>query len=135
MTILLPLIYIALVILHSAYHWWKIEEKNKLITSTQKIIEWSVISILAGVLLIPFYQLLPIIIYPIITRLAFFDITLNLMRGKSWLYEGAISKSKSLWDFVESRIGMPIWIFRVIYILMFLAYLIFTPNECITRLQ
>lgn len=127
--ILLILIYFALTIGHAAWHWYLIENKNRLITSCQKIKEWTIISILAAVLLIHSNELLPLIIFPIVNRLAFFDPFLNLMRGNDWLYEGVASKKKSWWDYVEYKIGLPIWMYRISYFAMYLIYIItFTDN-------
>jgi len=54
--------------------------------------------------------------------MAFFDGFLNLLRGKPILYEGSLSKKKSLVDVFESWTGLPIWVLRVIYLAGFIAY-------------
>jgi len=54
--------------------------------------------------------------------MAFFDTFLNLLRGKPILYEGSLSKKKSLVDVFESWTGLPIWVLRLLYLAGFIAY-------------
>lgn len=123
MFIALPFLYLAMCLLHAWYHWYKIEKENKTLTSTRKIWEWGFISFVLFIILIPVYDLVPLIILPIVTRLAHFDIALNLMRGKSWDYEGQISKRKSLYDWFEHWLGLPIAVLRIVYLITYFSYL------------
>jgi len=122
---LIPITYILINLLQAVWHWYLIK-KNRLIQSGQKIIEYSVLSILAGVILksVLGCKLLPLILFCVLTRLAFFDAFLNILRGKDLLYEGEISKRKSWTDWVENKIGLPVWVFRIIYFVAFFVYLI-----------
>jgi len=122
---MIPIAYILLNVIHALWHWYRIVKKNITIRSTQKTIEYSVASILAAVVLILFhYPVLPMILFALLTRMAFFDILLNILRGKSWLYEGEIKKRKSWVDWFENQTGLPIWVLRILYIAVYIGYLI-----------
>jgi len=120
---MIPLTFILINFLQAFWHKYLIQ-KNRLIQSGQKIIEYLTISILAGVILKIWFgwQLLPLIFFCLLSRLAFFDIMLNLLRGKNWLYEGSIGRYKSFWDWLERQSGIPIMIFRLLYIALFIGY-------------
>lgn len=122
---MIPVTYIILNLIHALWHSYLIK-KNRLIQSGQKVTEYSILSILAGVILINFPEgkLLPLILFCFLARLAFFDFFLNILRGKDLFYEGEISKRKSWYDWFENKIGLPTWVFRIIYILGFFIYLI-----------
>lgn len=124
--ILLPVIYILINIIHAGYHWYLIVKRNKLITSVQKVIEYGLACVLVTVIfLIIGYFDWPLVLLPLLTRAAVFDPCLNLLRGKSWLYEGQISKRKSFVDWVENLTGLPVWVFRITYLLTYIGYLIY----------
>ena len=120
---MIALTYILLNFMHACWHKYLIG-KNRLILSGQKIIEYSGLSILAGVVLksVLDCSLLPLILFCVLSRLAFYDILLNLLRGKNWMYEGQISKYKSFWDWLERQTGIPLMIFRLLYIALFVGY-------------
>ena len=122
---MIPLVYILINLIQAVWHSYLIK-KNRLIKSGQKIIEYSIVSILAGVILISFPggKLLPLILFCILTRLAFFDSFLNILRGLPLTYEGQIKKGKSFYDWFETQTGLPIMFLRVIYLAAFLIYLI-----------
>src|SRR6188768_2303099 len=122
---MIPLTYILLNLIHALWHSYLIK-KNRLIKSGQKIIEYSIVSILAGVILISFPggKLLPLILFCILTRLAFFDSFLNILRGLPLTHEGQIKKGKSFYDWFEDQTGLPIMFLRVVYLAAFLIYLI-----------
>ena len=122
---MIPAVYILINFFHALWHSYLIK-KNRLIQSGQKIIEYSVISILAGLTISIFsgWKVVPLILFCLLSRMAFFDAFLNLLRGKDLLYEGEISKRKSWTDWVEDKIGLPVWVFRILYILAFFTYLI-----------
>jgi hypothetical protein len=123
--IFIPPIYILLNIIHAWWHWYLIVKQNKTITSSQKAFEYGLISLLTFIPLLAFEKALPLIILPILTRAAFYDGLLNLFRGKAFLYEGQISKKKSVVDWIEDKIGLPTIIFRLLYALIYIGYLIF----------
>ena len=122
---MIPLTYILLNLLQAVWHNYLIK-KNRLILSAQKIIEYSIVSILAGLTIFIFLEgkLVPLILFCILTRLAFYDPFLNVLRGKDLFYEGEISKKKSLSDWIENKIGLPVWVFRIVYLVAFFVYLI-----------
>jgi len=122
---MIPLTYILLNLIHALWHYYLIK-KNRLIQSGQKIIEYSIVSILAGVILkiVLGCKLLPLILFCLLSRLAFFDPFLNILRGKDLFYEGEISKRKSWYDWIENKIGLPTWVYRLLYIVGFFIYLI-----------
>ncbi len=120
----IPSIYLALVIIHGWYHSYLIREKNKLIKSRQKTFEWGIASVICFFSLLPVSNWLPLIVFPIVTRLAFFAPALNLFRGKKIFYRGVISKQKSLWDYVESRLPISTATIQIIYLAMYIVYLL-----------
>lgn len=122
---MIPLVYILINLIQAVWHSYLIK-KNRLIQSGQKIIEYSIASILAGVILINFPggKFLPLILFCILTRLAFFDPLLNILRGKPIAYEGEIKKKKSFYDWFEDQTGLPTMFLRVVYLAAFLIYLI-----------
>lgn len=122
---MIPLTYILINLIQAVWHNYLIK-KNRLIQSGQKIIEYTIASILAG-LLLKFTggaKVIPLILFCVLTRLAFYDAFLNILRGKDLFYEGQISKKKSLWDWIENKVGLPVWVFRIVYFLAFFVYLI-----------
>ena len=121
---MIPIVYILLNIIHALWHRYLIK-RSRTIYSNQKTAEYFIASVLIAVVLILFhYPVLPMIIFALLTRMAFFDILLNLFRGKSWLYDGEISKKKSIVDWIENKIGLPTWFFRLLYIAAYITYLI-----------
>ena len=122
---MIPLTYILINLIHSVWHSYLIK-KGRLIFSGQKVIEYTIASILAG-LLLKFTggaKAIPLILFCFLSRLAFFDAFLNIFRGLPLTYEGTISKKKSLYDWVEDKLGLPIMFLRVVYLAAFLIYLI-----------
>lgn len=122
---MIPLTYIIINFIHAYWHSYLIK-KNRLIQSGQKVIEYAGLSALTGAVLIFGFDCpaVPVILFALLTRLAFFDIFLNLLRGKNWLYEGQIKKKKSFMDWIENQTGIPIIIFRLLYLVIFVVYLI-----------
>ena len=122
---MIPLTYILLNLIHALWHSYLIK-RNRLLLSGQKVIEYSIASILAGVILkiVLGCPVLPLILFCLLARLAFFDPFLNILRGKDLFYEGEISKRKSWYDWIENKIGLPTWVYRLLYIVGFFIYLI-----------
>jgi hypothetical protein len=100
--------------------------KKKTIYSKQKVIEYSVVSLLAGVTLFYFSgaRLLPLILFCFLTRLAFYDALLNIFRGLPIYYEGVPDRKKSGVDWLESKLKIPIWLLRLLYIAAYIGYLL-----------
>ena len=122
---MIPLTYILINLLQAVWHWYLIK-KNRLILSGQKTIEYSILSLLAGatILILSGVAVVPLILFCILTRLAFFDSFLNILRGKPLSYEGDINRKKSFYDWFEDKTGLPIMFLRVVYLAAFLIYLI-----------
>jgi len=121
---IIPIVYILLNVIHAVWHSYLIKQ-GRTIYSNQKTIEYFGASVIIAVVLILFpYPVLPMIIFALLTRMAFFDGLLNLFRGKPYLYEGEISKKKSIIDWVENKIGLPTWFFRLLYIAAYIGYFI-----------
>lgn len=122
---MIPLTYILLNLIHALWHSYLIK-KNRLIQSGQKIAEYTIVSILAG-LLLKFTggaKVIPLILFCILSRLAFFDAFLNVLRHKPILFEGQIKKKKSFYDWFEQQTGLPIILLRIFYLAAFIIYLI-----------
>jgi hypothetical protein len=126
-TIIVPLTFLVIVVAHALYHRYLIVVKNRTIMSRQKVLEYGVASLLAGatLYLLSGERLLPLILFCLITRLAWYDALLNLFRGKEIYYEGVPNRRKSGFDWFESKLPVPIWGLRLIYIAGYLVYLIF----------
>jgi len=123
-----PIVYVLINIIHAVWHSYLIKH-NRTIFSNQKTIEYFIVSVLAAVVLIFFHlPVLPMILFALLTRMAFFDGLLNLFRGEPYLYEGEIKKKKSFVDWVENKIGWPTWVFRLLYIAAYITYLIVYLN-------
>lgn len=123
---MIPIAYFILNILHALYHWYLADKKNITIKSKRKTAEYLLICLVATIVLgIIKWQLLPLVVFPVITRAAVFDIALNKFRGKKWTYEGEISWKKSGVDWIEWKIGLPTWAYRLIYLIGYITYLIF----------
>jgi hypothetical protein len=122
---MIPITYILLNLLHAFWHRYLIR-KNRLIQSYQKTIEYTGLSALAGVILKFGFgcPILPLILFAVVTRMALFDLFLNLLRGKPILYEGQIKSKKSLVDWIEMKIGLPVWFFRILYFAVWIVLLI-----------
>jgi hypothetical protein len=129
----IPLTYILINLIHALWHCYLIK-KNRLIQSGQKVIEYSVLSIVAALIILWvkgsfkygswLTDSLPLIFFCLLSRLALFDPVLNLLRGKPIYYEGTIDRKKSGFDWLESKLPVPIWLLRLIYIAAFITYLI-----------
>jgi len=122
---MLPLTYILLVLLHAYYDSTEIK-KGIIIDHFRESIYYLFAFMLLGVAfkLTLGGEVLPLILFPLLARAAFFDPLLNLFIGKGWLFEG-VSKPKSKeswWDRLERQIGLPVWVYRIIYILAFVSY-------------
>jgi len=128
MIYIIPVIYVFINIVHAVWHWHLITQFDKTIKSTQKVIEYGVLCLAAFFLLLPYSNWLPLIIFPVLTRAAFFDALLNALRGKNLFYDGVISKKKSWVDYIEDKIGLPQWFFKLIYLFAYITYLIIYLN-------
>ena len=71
---------------------------------------------------IPWYH---IALCLLLTRAAFFDVYLNLLRGKPFSYNGdATNPKRSLIDKLEDWTGLSVFWLRVIYIAAYLTHII-----------
>jgi len=122
MQYIVPTIYFLIVFFHALIDAYKIEKKGIYINH---FVEGCFYVLICGAVSITIFMLtevswLPLILFPIITRTAFFDGLLNVFRGKRILYEGAASKT----DSIEKWIGLPTVIYRIFYLLIYVGYLI-----------
>jgi len=120
---MIPLIYFVVNLLHALWHSVRIK-KGELILSRRKAAEVIIINAVLFLVLIFFYPFWPLILFAVLTRLAFYDALLNLFRGKELFYEGEIKRKKSWSDWIENKIGFPTWVFRIIYLAAYITYLI-----------
>jgi len=122
----LPLTYFLLNLIHAIWHWYLIERRNKLVKSLQKTTEYTLASVIVGMVFkwVFHFKLFPIIMFCLITRAAFFDPILNFFRGKTCAYEGEIKKEKGFFDWLENKTGLPTWFFRIAYWASYIIYLI-----------
>src|SRR6187551_1425636 len=131
---MIPLIYILINLGQAVWHWFRIVKNNELIKSKRKTLEYALFSILAALIILGvkgsfksgswLIDYLPLILFCFLTRLAFYDPFLNVLRGKKLSYEGEISRKKSFYDWFEDQTGLPIMFLRVVYLAAFLIYLI-----------
>lgn len=71
-------------------------------------------------------SILSLILIPILTRAALFDIALNLMTGNSFTYNGDSSNPhRSIIDKLEDKTGFSIFTLRIIYLTIYIGYLIY----------
>lgn len=123
---LLPIIYLLIVASHASVDCYLIKVRHKTINHKFEAAIYILICIILGAvaLITGFgWELLPLILFPIITRAAFFDPLLNWFRGLHWLYEG--SGGNSYWDRLERQIGLPVALYRIIYLLVYGAWLFY----------
>ncbi len=123
---MIPIIYILINFIHAIWHWFLIVKKKQTVKSFQKVAEYTILSLTAGLILkIGFgCPVVPLILFCVLSRLAFFDGFLNTLRGKSVLYEGDVKKKKSFWDWFERQTGISIVVLRIFYLVIYLVYLI-----------
>lgn len=121
--IILPVVYLVLNVAHAYWHAKRIK-KGELILSKKKIAEAIISNVVVFLVVIFFYPFWPVILFAGLTRAAFYDIALNLFRGKRWTYEGDISRKKSWMDWIEYEIGFPPYVYRVLYLAVYVTYLI-----------
>lgn len=120
---ILPIVYFLINFLHAFWHSVRIR-KGELILSRRKTAEVIVINLIAGTGLIFFFPFWPIVLFAVLTRAAFYDPLLNILRGKPITYEGTINKEKSKIDDWENKTGLSAMAFRVIYLAAYIIYLI-----------
>jgi len=72
-----------------------------------------------------------LIALPLFTRLAWFDSSYNLFIGKNFFYEGVPKRmeDESWWDRQERKTGLPIIVFRVLYLAIYVWYIIIFFNH------
>lgn len=70
-------------------------------------------------------ELWDVILFPLLTRAAFFDTARNLFAKQNWLYEGDKNKiDKSFFDEFEAWLGISTFWLRIIYFVAYIIYLI-----------
>lgn len=128
MEYLIPFIYFLVVLIDAIINWYLIEKKNIKINHIAEGFYYSLASLILFIVIfgVTDIRASPLIIFPLITRLAFFDPLLLLFRKKPLSYEGGIKpeKEKSLYDRIEKLIGIDIIWLRLIYGLAYITYII-----------
>jgi hypothetical protein len=128
MQIIIPAIYLLIVIAHAYIDYYKIKVKGKFIRHKTESIYYVIVcfALFWVMTWLTNVTMLPLVLFPLLTRAAFFDPLLNWFRGKGILYEGEAKKNrdKSFFDNLEKSIGCPVWAYRMIYFAAYLAYLI-----------
>ncbi len=131
---MIPLVYILINLIQAVYD--SIQIKKGILINHKKesilyalvcfIVFWIILGVRDKFNIESGWQLLPLIIFPIIVRACFFDPFLNLFLKKSILYEGVPkSKDKESWfDRQERKLALPTWFFRLLYLTAFITYLI-----------
>ena len=131
---MIPLAYILLVVAHA---WYDSKEIKKGVAVNHKkesiwygaacfLLIWIFIWAKYHFRINTVWQIVPPVAFPLLTRAAFFDPILNKLIGKSWLYEGVKKpKDKESWfDRLERNIGLPTWVYRILYWTAYVTYLI-----------
>lgn len=121
MEFIIPTIFILIVVAHALIDAYQIEKKGIYINHFKEGCYYALVCVVVSFVL---WKLgnhwLSLAIFPLITRMAFFDGLLNLFRGKKFLYEG----KASLVDRIERAIGLPTWFMRMFYFAAYIVYLI-----------
>lgn len=126
---ILPILFVIVVFLDALTDIIKIRENEKINHKFGALI-YFIISLVAGIVFWAWSTATwaDIILFPLITRLAFFDPLLNLLLKKPFIYEG-VHKPKedsSFTDLIEKKTGISVLWLRLIYIILFIGYLIFS---------
>ena len=104
-----------LLILTIAHAWF---DARRIKTGKHIYHGWGVLGFaLLATALIVWYPSFWIAVIATTTRAAFFDIALNLFRGKNWLYNGA---GGSLIDRIENKLGISMFWMRIACIGLYL---------------
>lgn len=123
---MIPVIYLLLVIAHAYYDSIQIK-KGIFIKHRRELFYYALACFILFWVLLSSSSVLPLIMLPLITRLAWFDVALNLFRGKTFTYEGS-SKDKrdySFFDWLESWSNISIFWLRILYVVKYVSFLIF----------
>ena len=135
---MIPLIWFILVIGHAVLDWYKIRRRNININHFRESCWFAFICLVVALIILGvegfsetigsgWRAFLPLILFPLLTRAAFFDPLLNILLDKGLLYEPRKKPqgNGSWWDQFERWIGLPVWVYRVVYLAGYLVYLIF----------
>lgn len=129
----IPVIFFIIVLADAIINWYLIEKKDRVIRHWVEALIYSLVCVAVSSLLHFYFQVpvVPLIVFTLITRLTFFDPLLLLFRKSPLRYEGDPNKpdnEKSLYDRFEELFGVDIIWLRLIYLLMYIAYLIIYFN-------
>lgn len=135
----IPLVYLLLVIAHTIIDWYTIKKRQQKVNHKKGMYYYCAASFFLFFPLIDsfplftnFYQPIPLIVFPIVTRAAFFDPLLNWFLGQHFLFEGVEKPEadKSWWDRLEAKIGLPVIVYRIIYFSLYLISLFYYYVLC-----
>lgn len=123
MTFILPLIYFAVVTIH-AYLDFRQIQKGIYIKHKTEAYWFALACFILFWGLLKWSEPIPLIIFPLITRAALFNFMLCLFRGKNPLTYIGEKKNKAWFDKIEEMVGLPVWLLRLFYLLIYVIYLI-----------
>lgn len=118
-----PLTYLALVFIHAYYD----SKHIKTIDHKAEAAVYIIICALVGVVFVGKIKVISIILFPLLTRAAFFDPLFNWLIGNHFLYEGVYKpkNKRSLFDWLELKIGLPVFIYRIVYFIIYLIHIFY----------
>jgi hypothetical protein len=125
---MIPLIYFIIVVAHAYIDSKKIKKGIRIRHKTELyfyalvsfVLFWALAELTAA-------PIVSLILFPLLTRAAFFDPVLNFLIGKHFLFEGVEKKKSdtSFWDNLEKSIGMPTVVYRIIYFVLYIIHLFY----------
>lgn len=110
--------FILLVLLHAVIDWYQIRQGWHIQHG------WETAAYFAVGIIITFVFSWPFIwaaVLSVTTRAALFDISLNLLRGKKWHYNGA---GASIVDRIENSLNIPHKVLKVLWIMVYIGSII-----------
>jgi len=126
MITLIPSIYLVIIIAHAWYDSYQ-SKKGIYIKHLRESYIYCLLCLVLFFVLgeLTTTKILPLILFPLLTRAAFFDPLYNLFTGNHFLFEGVNKgkKDKSFFDELEARINLPVFVYRFIYFIAYLIYL------------
>lgn len=118
----LPLVYLAIVVFHCLIDAYQIEKKGIYINHFKEGCYYGLVCAIVSCILyfVLHLPLSPLIVLPLVTRLAFFNPLLNIFRGKKLNYIG----TRSWFDKIETSLNISPSVFIFLFIAIYILYLI-----------
>jgi hypothetical protein len=131
-SIILVFVYLAGVLIHAGADAVR-TDRDKPIDHSRGSIMYGTAAIILFIILFIFktFAWHELIALPLLTRLAFFDPLYNLFIGQNFFYEGVPKRleDESWWDRQERYLGLPIIVYRLFYLSIYVWYLIIFFNH------